>query len=236
MAIKLTWKNLYVIIKFVEQLLNERCMYYFMVNKRNMREAQAAETRSKLLESATSLFAEKGYRGISVREISRNVNLADGILYHYFPGGKKEIFREVVETNVKKIINETEEKNPIEKYILMPLEVALEHYYDSFMEVIDNNIDIIRLLFRPDEISEIVTEEKLLRIVGTNDSYIKTLLIKKYELGEVRDMDFEMADMTVKDVIVKYTISKVFGITHGVENMEEMKKRIIAYQVSLWKN
>ena len=236
MATKLTWKNLYVIIKFVEQLLNERCMYYFMVNKRNMREAQAAETRSKLLESATSLFAEKGYRGISVREISRNVNLADGILYHYFPGGKKEIFREVVETNVKKIINETEEKNPIEKYILMPLEVALEHYYDSFMEVIDNNIDIIRLLFRPDEISEIVTEEKLLRIVGTNDSYIKTLLIKKYELGEVRDMDFEMADMTVKDVIVKYTISKVFGITHGVENMEEMKKRIIAYQVSLWKN
>ena len=236
MATKLTWKNLYVIIKFVEQLLNERCMYYFMVNKRNMREAQAAETRSKLLESATSLFAEKGYRGISVREISRNVNLADGILYHYFPGGKKEIFREVVETNVKKIINETEEKNPIEKYILMPLEVALEHYYDSFMEVIDINIDIIRLLFRPDEISEIVTEEKLLRIVGTNDSYIKTLLIKKYELGEVRDMDFEMADMTVKDVIVKYTISKVFGITHGVENMEEMKKRIIAYQVSLWKN
>lgn len=236
MATKLTWKNLYVIIKFVEQLLNERCMYDFMVNKRNMREAQAAETRSKLLESATSLFAEKGYRGISVREISRNVNLADGILYHYYPGGKKEIFREVVETNVKKIINETEEKNPIEKYILMPLEVALEHYYDSFMEVIDNNIDIIRLLFRPDEISEIVTEEKLLRIVGTNDSYIKTLLIKKYELGEVRDMDFEMADMTVKDVIVKYTISKVFGITHGVENMEEMKKRIIAYQVSLWKN
>lgn len=202
----------------------------------NMREVQAAETRSKLLESATQLFAEKGYKGVSVREISRKVNLADGILYHYFPGGKREIFTEVVENNVKKIIAETEEKNPIEKYITLPLEVALEHYYDSFVEVIDNNMDIIRLLFRADEISEIVTEEMLLRISGSNNSYIKNLLIKKHELGEVRDMDYEIADMTVKDAIVKYAISKVFGITHGVKDMEEIKKRIIAYQVSLWKN
>ena len=93
-----------------------------MENKINMREAQAAETRSKLLESATQLFSEKGYKGVSVREISRKVNLADGILYHYFPGGKREIFTEVVENNVKKIIAETEEKNPIEKYITLPLE------------------------------------------------------------------------------------------------------------------
>ena len=100
----------------------------FMGTKVNMREAQAAETKSKLLKSATSLFAEKGYKGISVREISRNVNLADGILYHYFPGGKKEIFSEIVETSVKKIIMETGAKNPIEQYINKPLEMALENY------------------------------------------------------------------------------------------------------------
>ena len=201
----------------------------------NMREERAAKTRSKLLESATQLFAEKGYKGISVREISRNVNLADGILYHYFPGGKKEIFREVVENNVKKIITEMEEKNPIEKYIAMPLEVVLENYYDSCMEVIDNNIDIIRLLFRVDEISEIVNEEMLLKISGSNDSYIKNLLIRKNELGEVRDMDFDIADITVKDAIIKYAISKVFGITQIDKNRDEFKKRIILYQVNLWK-
>ena len=206
-----------------------------MESKMNMREERAAKTRSKLLESATQLFAEKGYKGISVREISRNVNLADGILYHYFPGGKKEIFREVVENNVKKIITEMEEKNPIEKYIAMPLEVVLENYYDSCMEVIDNNIDIIRLLFRVDEISEIVNEEMLLKISGSNDSYIKNLLIRKNELGEVRDMDFDIADITVKDAIIKYAISKVFGITQIDKNRDEFKKRIILYQVNLWK-
>lgn len=61
-----------------------------------MREAQAAETRMKFVVSAQSLLAEKGYKGTSVREINRSVNLADGLLYHYFPGGKKEIFQVIV--------------------------------------------------------------------------------------------------------------------------------------------
>ena len=202
----------------------------------NMREAQAAETRSKLLESATQLFAEKGYKGVSVREISRKVNLADGIIYHYFPAGKKEIFREVVENNAKRIISEMEVKNPLEKYITMPLDKVLENYYTSCMEIIDNNMDILRILFRVNEIKEIVTEDMLLRISGSNDSYIKNLLIKKHELGEVKNMDFEIADITVKDTIVKYAISKVFGIANSDVHIDEMLKRIIAYQVDLWKN
>lgn len=208
----------------------------FMGTKVNMREAQAAETKSKLLKSATSLFAEKGYKGISVREISRNVNLADGILYHYFPGGKKEIFSEVVETSVKKIIMEMDAKNPIEQYINKPLGMALENYYDTSMEVIDNNMDIIKILFRVNEIKEMVTEEMLLRIAEANTDYIEKLLIKKYELGEVKNMDFKVASMTVKDVVIKYAVSKIFGLTECDAHDLSIKERIIKYQVEIWKS
>lgn len=130
-------------------------------------------------EKLYDIFAEKGYKGISVREICRNVNLADGIIYHYFPRGKKELFREVVETNVRRIMFEIDEKNSLDRFITIPFEVALEHYYDSFMEVID--------------------------------------------------MDFEVAAITVKDAIIKYAISKVFGFTRSEKNIEEIKKRVIAY-------
>lgn len=208
----------------------------FMGTKVNMREAQAAETKSKLLKSATSLFAEKGYKGISVREISRNVNFADGILYHYFPGGKKEIFSEVVETSVKKIIMEMGAKNPIEQYINKPLEMALENYYDTCMEVIDNNMDIIKILFRVNEIKEMVTEEMLLRIAEANTDYIEKLLIKKYELEEVKNMDFKVASMTVKDVVIKYAVSKIFGLTECYAHDLSIKERIIKYQVEIWKS
>lgn len=71
----------------------------------NLRVEQAAATRQKLLESAQKLFAENGYQGTPVRAINRNADLADGLLYHYFPGGKKEIFQAVVEKNVKQILD-----------------------------------------------------------------------------------------------------------------------------------
>lgn len=201
-----------------------------------MREAQAAESRNKLLESAKQLFADKGYKGVSVREICRNANLADGLLYHYFAGGKKEIFRVIVETNVKRILYEMQIKNPIDKYIDMPLRDALENYYDSVFELIDNNLDIIRIIFRVNEIEEIVTEEMFFKIAEIDKSYIKNLLVQKYQLGEVRHMDFEIAELTVKDVCVKYAISKVLGLTHTKKQTPEYKERIIKYQVNLWQN
>lgn len=207
-----------------------------MGNKINMRVAQAAESRNKLLESAKQLFADKGYKGVSVREICRNANLADGLLYHYFPKGKKELYREVVETNIKRIMQEMKNRNSLEKAIHMPLEEALENYYDSFMEIIDNNLDIIRMVFRVNEIKEIVTEEELLKIAGHDNSYIENLLKKKNELGEVRDMDYEIASTTVKDVVVKYAISKIFDVTHSHKHSIDLKERIIQYQVNLWQN
>ena len=80
------------------------------------------------------------------------------------------------------------------------------------------------------------TEEELLKIAGHDNSYIENLLKKKNELGEVRDMDYEIASTTVKDVVVKYAISKIFDVTHSHKNSIDLKERIIQYQVNLWQN
>ena len=65
---------------------------------------QAAETKEKLLKSAGTLFSQKGYKATSIREINRSVDMADGLLYHYFPGGKKEIFLKVYEDSMAKTL------------------------------------------------------------------------------------------------------------------------------------
>lgn len=132
----------------------------------NMREAQAAECRQKLLDSAQRLFAEKGYKGTSVREINRSANLADGLLYHYFPGGKKEIFQVVIKENMRQILTSLAEKNRMEMYLAMPLQEVLETAYRNFAEVIDQHIDIIRMLFRENEVREFVTKEQLLELTS----------------------------------------------------------------------
>lgn len=200
----------------------------------NMREAQAIETRKKLLDSAQSLFAQKGYKGTSVREINRSVNLADGLLYHYFPGGKKEIFQVIVEENVKQIFSELTQRNRIEEYLTMPLEEVLEKYFENITEVIAQHMDIIRILLRENEVREFVTKAQLLELAGNRNLLFQTLLEKKYERGEVRKMDFESAALSLKSIVMNSIFIELFGIESKMISDEAYRKKIIAYHIEMW--
>ncbi len=48
------------------------------------RKARAALRRDRLLEVALALFTERGYRGTSVRDITRAAGVTEAVLYHYF--------------------------------------------------------------------------------------------------------------------------------------------------------
>jgi|HubBroStandDraft_1064217.scaffolds.fasta_scaffold43076_2 AcrR family transcriptional regulator len=66
------------------------------------RKEQAAASRAELMEAARQCFAELGYEGTTVAGILKRADMARGALYHYFPGGKAEIFAAVFD-----MINET---------------------------------------------------------------------------------------------------------------------------------
>lgn len=60
------------------------------------RQEQARARREQLVHTALLLFAEKGYRGTSVRDIARAAGVNEALLYHYF-SGKGDLFRAVLE-------------------------------------------------------------------------------------------------------------------------------------------
>lgn len=66
------------------------------------RKEQAAASRAELLEAARQCFTELGYERTTVAGILDRAGMARGALYHYFPGGKAEIF-----TAVFDMINES---------------------------------------------------------------------------------------------------------------------------------
>lgn len=202
----------------------------------SLRHEQAAATRQKLLESAQKLFAENGYKGTSVRMINRSVNLADGLLYHYFPGGKKEIFQAVVEENVRQILDCLDYSEMIDEYASMPLEELLELFYRSFTGRIDRNLDIIRILFRENEVREFVTKEQMQRMVGNRDHWLPELLKRKMEAGEIRVMDFEAAALSVNAILMNHILMKIFGAECSKIEDAESRKRLIDYQVDIWSN
>ena len=59
------------------------------------RAEQAEASRATLLAAARSCFAEHGYDATTVAEVLRRAGMARGALYHYFPGGKDELFAAV---------------------------------------------------------------------------------------------------------------------------------------------
>ncbi len=66
-----------------------------MENKNEMNSLEPT-TRDRLLETATALFAEKGYAGTSVREIVDRAGVSKPVLYYYFKS-KEGLFYAILE-------------------------------------------------------------------------------------------------------------------------------------------
>lgn len=54
-------------------------------------------TRERIIEAALALFSQRGYGGVSVREIARAVGLRESSLYNHF-ASKRAIFDAIVDT------------------------------------------------------------------------------------------------------------------------------------------
>jgi len=54
------------------------------------------DTKTKIFYTAARLFAEKGYNGVSMREISEKSGISKPMIYYYF-GNKEGIYRSLLE-------------------------------------------------------------------------------------------------------------------------------------------
>lgn len=55
-----------------------------------------ASTRERLVTATNELFRRRGYHGTGLKEITTAAAATTGSLYHYFPGGKRELARAVL--------------------------------------------------------------------------------------------------------------------------------------------
>lgn len=66
-----------------------------MPRTKEITEQMRAESRAKILATASHLFAQKGYDGCNVSDIAREAGMSQGNIYWYFPS-KKDIFATVL--------------------------------------------------------------------------------------------------------------------------------------------
>ena len=117
------------------------------------------DTAKKILIEATKLFAEKGYKGVSVREILQAAEVGNiGAISYYF-GGKRELYLAILREHFKNahkiadVINQ-KESSPIKK---------LEKIFSAISATYKNSPYTIKLLFRelnnPSEFFPVIDSE-----------------------------------------------------------------------------
>lgn len=101
------------------------------------------KTKRKIFESSMKLFAEKGYDGTSVEEITATVGVAKGTLYYHF-SSKEEIFNFLIEEGMNLLKNSIKIKtdnlsksmDKLRAIVLIQLKIVFK--YENFMSIIMN--------------------------------------------------------------------------------------------------
>lgn len=91
------------------------------------------DNRSKIMESALNLFAEKGYDAVGVQEIAKNANVTKPTLYHYF-GKKTGLLNTLLEYYFKILYSS------IENYVIYKgdITLSLTNLTEAYFNFINN--------------------------------------------------------------------------------------------------
>src|SRR3712207_2876712 len=104
-------------------------------NKERRTQAQRrAATRRALLDSARSVFAEKGYHGAAAEEIVRRAGLTRGALYHHFED-KKDLSRAVVDEMEGQIDQEIEEAERAQSNLPEAVMAGYRAFIDAVLDL-----------------------------------------------------------------------------------------------------
>ena len=113
-------------------------------------------SKARILEAATSLFAQKGFDGTSIREICKkaNVNLC---MISYYWGGKQELYNGIIENLLEKQIEYSGNFLDLNKN---PKDMSMEECTDLLMTIGEKFVDFFYTNISSDLIILLLKEQQ----------------------------------------------------------------------------
>ncbi len=114
-----------------------------MSDKQNTRKIQAEERRLQILDAALEVFAEKSYRGTSIKDIAAAAGMSQGLMYHYFTG-KEELLKATIDHHsflpeLRRILPDQEQ---------LPTEIVLKEIANRFLNTMEAKKSLVKILIR----------------------------------------------------------------------------------------
>ena len=70
---------------------------------------RSSTARQRVLAAAEGLFGERGYRGVTLGDVAEELGMRKPSLYHHAPGGKEQLYVEVMEELLERYRTDMEE-------------------------------------------------------------------------------------------------------------------------------
>ncbi|AIS61214.1 TetR/AcrR family transcriptional regulator [Listeria ivanovii] len=186
------------------------------MQKKRTRAEELAITRRKILDTASDLFMEKGYRAVSTREIANRVNITQPALYHHFED-KEALYIEVVRELTQQIQIEMQP-------LLESTKSREEQLRDMLIMLIEKHPTNILLMIH-DILNEMKPENQYLLYKLWQQTY----LIPFQKFFQKQEATGELREGVSAEVAARYclaTISPLFSGKSEFAEKQTMTERI----------
>jgi len=138
--------------------------------------------RTRIIQAATKIFSEKGYRDASMDDIAKEMGVTKATLYSYFDS-KKDIYN-VIATSANQRMRDSLQRSLSKHDYVAAVGGIVNWKIDLLKEFIHAGIDIVKLSPNDEDVSKILRDEreKDLRSLQT---FIQDQMDKKAIRGDV---------------------------------------------------
>ena len=201
--------------------------------KTNLEEKE--KTKQRILNSATRLFALKGFDGVGIREICKDAN-ANICMISYFWGGKQELYKGIVDDLIEK---QTQYAKSFLNLDIDPSEISKQEQIKLLYTVIDKIIDFLYSGFISDDLFRFLIQEQQNRHIELNSPvflYVRKLIASIFNKN-INDKDIIFKTVFIMSQINSPKVMPAFSLEIlKQDSFLPEDKEIISKNVKLYLN
>jgi TetR/AcrR family fatty acid metabolism transcriptional regulator len=174
--------------------------------RNEVRDLVVRARREQIVGAATRVFAERGFRRATTREVARAAGVSEGTIYNYFED-KDALLLAILDR-----LNETERRaEDFEEGRATDFREFLEEYLRRRMSLIWENREVFRVVLSEMLVNAELRERYLRQVVDPTMRVAEENFRLRMEQGEVRETDAPLAMRSVAGAVLGVLILGLLG-------------------------
>ena len=160
-----------------------------------VKQDEKEKSRQRILDSATKLFAQRGFDGVGIREICKDAN-ANICMISYFWGGKEGLYKGIIDNLVER---QTEYVKAFLNFDIEPKTLSKKEQIGLLYTFVDNAIDMLYGNYISDDLVKFILQEQQSRNIELTSP---TFIYLRKLIGAIFNKDYCDKDIIYKMVFI----------------------------------